>query len=140
MVTQITEILERLYREFPAVFVRYEERRRPLKIGIHVDIAKHFGPAINRKLLWLALRTYTNNAGYLRALKPGAGRIDLAGEPCGAGRVESPDEGRRGDAGCETGSCACIDPRACQGAEARRVVVAARSRPEAARGGVVVAH
>jgi len=40
------------------------------------------GPAIDQKLLRRALGAYVRNFGYLRALQPGAERIDLAGEPC----------------------------------------------------------
>ena len=47
--THITdELLERLCREFPAAFVPYQERRRPLKIAIHLDIVKHFGRELER--------------------------------------------------------------------------------------------
>ena len=78
----ITEILDRLCREFPAAFVHYQGRRRPLKVGIFHDILDRLGPAIDQKLLRRALGAYVRNFGYLRALQPGAERINLAGEPC----------------------------------------------------------
>lgn len=84
----ITEILDRLCREFPAAFVHYQGRRRPLKVGIFHDILDRLGPAIDQKLLRRALGAYVRNFGYLRALQPGADRIDLAGEPCGTVTAE----------------------------------------------------
>ena len=51
----ITEILDRLCREFPAAFVHYQGRRRPLKVGIFHDILDRLGPAIDQKLLRRAL-------------------------------------------------------------------------------------
>ena len=86
----ITEILDQLCREFPAAFVHYQGRRRPLKVGIFHDILDRLGPAIDQKLLRRALGAYVRNFGfgYLRALQPGADRIDLAGEPCGTVTAE----------------------------------------------------
>jgi hypothetical protein len=51
-----------------AVFV-YERRRRPLKIGIYEDLAAKVAGSITPDELKLALRTYTRNPGYLRAMR-----------------------------------------------------------------------
>src|SRR4051794_35848222 len=83
MDNQVSEIIDRLVREFPAAFVSDQERRRPLKIGIHADVVQHFGSTIDPKLVRLALRTYVGDAGYLRALQSGAKRVNLVGEPSG---------------------------------------------------------
>jgi ProP effector len=58
----------------------FQGRRRPLKIGIRLDISEGL---IEAKLLSLALERYTRNTGYLKALKPAAARIDLHGNPVG---------------------------------------------------------
>jgi hypothetical protein len=65
-----------------AVLAIYGARRRPLKIGIHADIAAALDGAITPSELGVALRFYTDNEGYLRALR-GVPRIGLDGEPAG---------------------------------------------------------
>lgn len=71
-------IVERLAETWPAAFSVYEGRRRPLKIGVHVDILT--GAEINARDLALALQIYCSNQGYLRAVAKGGDRFDLAGQ------------------------------------------------------------
>jgi ProP effector len=70
---------------WPQAFSLYERRRRPLKLGIRQDIEIAAAGAITVEELKAALRSYTQNIGYLLGCKEGAARIGLNGEP--AGRV-----------------------------------------------------
>jgi ProP effector len=82
--TKPTDIISILAEWFPHAFAVYERRRRPLKIGVHVDILERTGGAIEPRELARALRYYTANTGYLRsASRPGAERVDLDGKPAG---------------------------------------------------------
>ena len=56
---------------------------QPLKVGVYGDLLAALGEAVQPRDLQSALRAYTNNAGYLRALLAGACRIDLKGKPAG---------------------------------------------------------
>ena len=80
---QINQTIELLCREFPACFVQFERRRRPLKVGIVDDIQARLGDQVDRELLRRALRFYVGNLHYRMAQQPGAPRIDLAGNACG---------------------------------------------------------
>jgi sRNA-binding protein len=68
---------------FPQAFVVLGIKRKPLKIGIDVDIIGSVNSAIKPHELMLALTSYTHADGYLRSMRPGAARIDLHGNPCG---------------------------------------------------------
>jgi len=69
-----------LVRRFPAAFTaaRYQPHR-PLKVGIHRDLAD----ILTRKEGHRILGTYTHRPTYLRAVTVGAARVDLNGEPVG---------------------------------------------------------
>ena len=54
---------------------------RPLKIGIAADLARC--PALEWRVLRVALAAYTGRIMYLRGLVAGAARIDLDGKPAG---------------------------------------------------------
>jgi|SRR5215472_14125298 len=74
----------RLLAEFyPKCFSIYEERRRPLKLNIHLDIQAALDSAITPAELHRALGTYCSNPIYLGTLRKGAWRLDLNGEPAG---------------------------------------------------------
>jgi ProP effector len=91
--TAPNDIIDILAEWFPQAFVVYEARRRPLKIGIHLDIIERTGGAIERQELSRALRIYVANNGYLmRASRPGAVRVDLDGQPAGEVTVDRPME------------------------------------------------
>ena len=77
---QLDAVIAILAACFPNAFALYQERRRPLKIGIHLDIVAAIGPVEH---LSPALGHYTRNIGYLRAQKAGVPRIDLDGNEAG---------------------------------------------------------
>jgi sRNA-binding protein len=72
-----------LAERFPAAFFTFEGQRRPLKIGIAVDICEAV-PEINKEHLQWALARYCMSPGYLRSLTSGVVRIGLAGDPAGS--------------------------------------------------------
>jgi ProP effector len=81
----VTAIIARLAELLPKAFSVYERRRRPLAIGVRAAILDKVGDRITPDELNVALRTYTRNVGYQRAMaQPGAQRIDLEGNPVGA--------------------------------------------------------
>ena len=53
----------------------------PLKVGIAADISARC-PAVERRVLSVALRVYTRRVMYLQSLVAGAARVDLDGNPC----------------------------------------------------------
>jgi ProP effector len=73
-----------LAEAFPQCFVVFEGRRRPLKLHIDRDIMAALPEGTVGPIeLKAALRYYTNNRGYLRALLTKGQRIDLQGQPVG---------------------------------------------------------
>jgi ProP effector len=72
-----------LAEKWPACFQIFEQRRRPLKVGIHLDIMAALGDAVTSAEVKSALRLYTGNIGYLLACREGVERVDLNGEPAG---------------------------------------------------------
>ena len=70
-------LIERLSTLYPQAFFVFEWRRKPLKIGIHLDLAD----VMSEGELRLALGAYTRNIGYLLNMREGAERIDLSGNP-----------------------------------------------------------
>jgi ProP effector len=73
-----------LAETFPKCFSIYEGRRRPLKLGIHLDIQATLDGAITPTELHKALGSYCSNQSYLGYTRKGAWRLDLNGEPAGA--------------------------------------------------------
>jgi ProP effector len=78
------DLIATLAEWFPAAFFVFEQRRRPLKLGIDHDVAVATAGAITVAEIKGALRYYTGNAGYLRACRAGAARVDLNGNAAGA--------------------------------------------------------
>jgi ProP effector len=76
-------IIEILAERFPATFFVFEQRRRPLKLGIHLDVLAALGDAITPEGCAAAMRAYCANDGYLLACTAGAARIDLHGNIVG---------------------------------------------------------
>jgi ProP effector len=72
-----------LAARFPATFFVFERRRKPIKLGIHLDLLAALGGAITPDELGHVLRFYCGNGAYLHTLVEGAARIDLDGNPCG---------------------------------------------------------
>jgi ProP effector len=89
---EVQAVIALLVEAFPKAFVIYERRRRPLKIGVHLDILATMNGAVTPAELDHALQCYTSNAVYLDACRLGAFRIDLNGEP--AGEVSPPHAAR----------------------------------------------
>ena len=76
-------VIMRLAELCPKAIFVYEGRRRPLKIEIYEDLAAKVAGSITPDEVKLALRAYTRNPGYLRAMARGGPRIDLEGNPAG---------------------------------------------------------
>ena len=81
-------VLALLTETFPRCFSVYERRRKPLKVGIDRDILERLGGAIAPNELSSALRSYTSNRLYQLAMRDGAPRIDLDGNPAGSVTAE----------------------------------------------------
>src|SRR5262249_10704278 len=72
-----------LRERFPKGWVRHAQHGQPLKIGVHKDLAVVLAGVVSKGGIGRALTAYTNDVAYREALKPGAVRIDLNGEPAG---------------------------------------------------------
>jgi ProP effector len=79
-------IIELLCDRFPQTFSR--RGPQPLKVGLYDDALSALRGAVEPRDLKSALRGYTSNSRYLRALSAGAVRVDLNGEPAGAVTAE----------------------------------------------------
>lgn len=73
-----------LAETWPKCFSVYQNRRRPLKVGIRKDISAALNGALTDSELGIALACYTANAGYQSRLRQGAWRYDLDGNVAGA--------------------------------------------------------
>ena len=83
MKQDIDTTLALLTEAFPQTFVLEKYRQhRPLKVGIAADIPARC-PAVERRMLSVALNAYARRVMYLRALVAGAARVDLDGNPAG---------------------------------------------------------
>jgi sRNA-binding protein len=82
-------VIMRLAELFPKAIFVYEQRRRPLAVGIHNQISEQVVGTIAPDELGHALRAYVRNVGYLRAMSRGGPRIDLEGNSVG---VVSPEQ------------------------------------------------
>ena len=85
---KVGAIIELLCDRFPQTFSR--RGPKPLKVGVYDDALAMLGEAVQPRGLQSALRAYTSNAGYLRALSAGACRVGLDGNA--AGMVTPEDE------------------------------------------------
>jgi ProP effector len=84
----IAAVLKLLAERWPAAFSIFEGRRRPLKIGIHLEILAALDGAVTEAELRNALRCFVANPVYRARLVAGAVRIGLAGEPDGVVTAE----------------------------------------------------
>jgi ProP effector len=75
-----------LAEAYPAAFQIFEQRRKPLKLGIHHDVA--LAGIMSARQLKNALRFYVGNAFYLRSLRKDAPRVDLEGKAVGSVTAE----------------------------------------------------
>ncbi|CCN84097.1 ProP effector [Vibrio nigripulchritudo SFn27] len=79
------EVIAYIAECFPKCFT-LEGEAKPLKIGIFQDLADRLSedPKVSKTQLRAALRQYTSSWRYLHGAKPGAIRVDLDGNECGA--------------------------------------------------------
>jgi sRNA-binding protein len=96
---QLDAIISILVDRFPRTFFAYQERRRPLKIGIHHDLAAALGEAVEQKLLHAAFGYYARNPAYLKKQRAGAERIDLDGNVAGTVTAEEAANAQKSLAG-----------------------------------------
>ena len=69
---------------FPQCFIdRSRGHKVPIKDGILRDLVKRFGPQADSDLLNWAIELYMNDDDYRMALRAGAVRVDLDGNPSG---------------------------------------------------------
>jgi ProP effector len=85
---EIAAAIALLAEAFPKAFSIFEQRRRPLKIGIRGDLLARLGGTLTEIELRQVLRAYTANGAYRRRLLAGAPRIDLDGNPVGTVSAE----------------------------------------------------
>jgi sRNA-binding protein len=72
-------VIALLAETFPMCFAIFQQRRRPLKVGIHGDILARLGGALIPLEVHAALGAYVSNETYRRQLVAGARRLDLDG-------------------------------------------------------------
>ena len=75
-------IIALLCEKFPACFVMYEQRRRPVVRGIHKEVALAM-PTLTAEQIKAAMRCYVSAEGYCRACRDGAPRFNLLGHEVG---------------------------------------------------------
>jgi ProP effector len=75
-------IIKLLTEKFPECFALYEQRRRPLALGIHREILAAM-PMLAAEQIGAAMRLYVANEFYCRACREGAVRINLLGHEAG---------------------------------------------------------
>jgi ProP effector len=76
-------IIAMLCEKFPQAFFMFEQRGRPLALGIHKEVAAAM-PALTEEQIEAAMRSYVGNEFYCRACREGAVRINLLGHEAGA--------------------------------------------------------
>jgi ProP effector len=80
---------------YPACFAVFQERRKPLKLGIRDEIIAALAGAATPQEIARALRRYCGNVGYLKASVEGASRIGLNGEVVGQVSAEEASNARQ---------------------------------------------
>jgi sRNA-binding protein len=81
--TNPASLIALLEERWPQCFALYQARRKPLKIGIHLDVIAALAGEVEESAIRKALAVYTNNVWYLKTLKVDAVRIDLDGVRAG---------------------------------------------------------
>lgn len=72
-------LLNQWYERYPKAF--FKGHTKPLKVGIHQDLAER--EEWSHKLIRRALANYVNLPRYIKAVRIGAERVDLDGQPAG---------------------------------------------------------
>src|SRR6266516_1165816 len=80
------DLIARLAALYPAAFFLVGADRKPLKLGVHRDLAA--ARALSCRERNLALALYTGSLGYLGNMREGVPRIGLDGQPAGAVTAE----------------------------------------------------
>jgi ProP effector len=80
----VEAVIALLAERWPQAFAVHEFRRKPLKVGIHLDMMSAINGTVTRSELGRALACYVNNPVYLARCREGAKRIGLDGEPAGS--------------------------------------------------------
>src|SRR4051812_38508268 len=78
-----TSVIELLAARWPQAFFVNEGRRRPLKLGIHLDIVREMRGQFTYDELATALGSYVSTPQYLLRCQEGAKRISLHGSLAG---------------------------------------------------------
>ncbi|PMR73009.1 ABC transporter substrate-binding protein [Billgrantia endophytica] len=84
-------LLAEWYQRYPDTF--FKGHTRPLKVGIHQDLARR--EPWPEKLVRRALAGYVNLPRYLKAVRQGAERIDLEGRPEGTVDTQAAEHAQR---------------------------------------------
>ena len=84
-------LLDEWYARYPAAF--FKGHTRPLMVGIHEVLTRR--EPWPEKLVRRALACYVNLPRYLKAVRDGAERIDLDGQPAGRVDAQAADHARR---------------------------------------------
>lgn len=84
-------LLKQWYQRYPRTF--FKGHTRPLKVGIHHDLAAR--EPWPEKLVRRALAGYVNLPRYLKAVREGAERLDLDGEPAGSVDAQAAEHAKR---------------------------------------------
>ncbi|MBS9404285.1 ProQ/FinO family protein [Halomonas sp. TRM85114] len=84
-------LLAQWYRRYPDTF--FKGHTRPLKVGIHQDLAAR--EPWPEKLVRRALAGYVNLPRYLKAVREGGERIDLEGQAAGTVDAQAADHARQ---------------------------------------------
>src|SRR5260221_329942 len=75
-------VIDTLAEKWPNAFFADPQKRRPLKVGVRLDILQAL-PGVNKKTLSAALRFYTRHPCYVQAVVKGQARVDLSGVEVG---------------------------------------------------------
>jgi ProP effector len=86
-------IIDMLCQKFPAAFVMFEQRRKPLALGIHREILAAM-PMLAAEQIGAAMRLYVANEFYCRECREGAARINLMGHEAGCVTAAEADSAR----------------------------------------------
>jgi ProP effector len=109
------ETIEFLASTWPKCFRVKLRERVPLKVGMGQDLAAAAAGAITDEEISVAMRVYVGNKRYLKALREGAVRFDLDGNPAG---VVTPNEAAHARHRIDR-----IDARASAGTRARGLAI-----------------
>jgi sRNA-binding protein len=82
----MNDLIGKLAEAHPATFFLAGADRRPLKIGIHRDLAA--AKTLSCRQLKRALAQYTGSLGYLSNMRENAPRVGLDGRPAGTVTAE----------------------------------------------------